>query len=51
MNTSIGELSNMTETERHYRCNERLEEFHARNGDWNKCLEDKWRLLIYWGGN
>ena len=48
MSTSIAELQNMTETERFYRANERLEEFHASNGDWQRVLLDKWYLAT-WG--
>lgn len=49
--TTIGELNQMTETEKLYRINERLEEFHASNYDWQRVLEDKWRMLVYQGGN
>lgn len=51
MKTSIGELNQMTETEKIYRINERLEEFHASNYDWQRVLEDKWRMLVWQGGN
>ena len=51
MTTSIGELALMTEMEKLYRINERLEDFHASNYDWERVLIDKWHLLILTGGN
>jgi hypothetical protein len=48
MKTSIGELNLMTETEKLYRMNERLEEFHASTEDWNRVMQDKWALAM-WG--
>lgn len=51
MKTSISELNNMTEMEKIYRVNERLEEFHASNNDWQRVMEDKWRMLVWQGGN
>ena len=51
MKTSIAELHNMTETEKLYRINERLEEFHASNYDWANVLKDKWHMLRLTGGN
>lgn len=51
MKTSISELANMTEEEKLYRVNERLEDFHASCGDWNRVMIDKWHLLIYQGGS
>ena len=48
MNTSIGELKVMTETEQFYRVCERLEEWHASNQDWKAVLNDKWALAT-WG--
>lgn len=51
MNTSIAELHTMTETEKVYRINERLEDFHASNCDWQRVMEDKWRLLVWQGGS
>ena len=47
----ISELQVMTETEKLYRINVRLEEFHAENGDWARVLEDKWRLVVWAAGN
>lgn len=51
MNTSINELSTMTELEKLYRINERLEDFHASNGDWTAVLADKWHLARLTGGS
>lgn len=51
MTTSIKELELLTETEKRYRINERLEDFHASNYDWQRVLEDKWHLVIHTGGN
>jgi hypothetical protein len=51
MGTSIAELNQMTEMEKLYRMNERLEEFHASNADWQRVLEDKWRMLVWNGGS
>ena len=51
MTTSIKELQLMTETEKLYRINERLEEFHASNYDWKAVMADKWHLLRLNGGN
>lgn len=51
MTTSIIELETMTMTEKLYRINERLEDFHASNYDWQRCLEDKWRMAVYTGGS
>lgn len=50
MQTSIAELQTLTESEKMYRMNERLEEFHASNYDWKRVLEDKW-ALAKWGQN
>lgn len=51
MRQSISELHNMTESEKRYRINERIEEFHASNGEWDKVLQDKWRMLVNFGGS
>lgn len=48
MTTSIRELDLMTETEKLYRINERLEDFHASNNDWQRVMQDKWALAM-WG--
>jgi hypothetical protein len=48
MKTSINELNNLTETEKFYRVNERLEEMHASYCDWERVLQDKWALAM-WG--
>lgn len=50
-NKTIAELQVLTESEKRYRCNERLEDFHARNYDWKRVMEDKWHLLIQTGGS
>jgi hypothetical protein len=49
----ISELSLLPQTEKCFRINERLEEFHAENYDWANVLRDKW-YLAKWaqeGGN
>jgi hypothetical protein len=53
MKTPISELNLMTETEKLYRINERLEEFHASNYDWQRVMQDKWSLAAWAqkGGN
>lgn len=53
MNTPIQELNLMTETEKLYRINERLEDFHATNYDWQRVIQDKWSLAMWAqkGGN
>ena len=51
MKRSISELQAMNETEKHYRANERLEEFHAENYDWKAVLKDKWALVKWTHGN
>lgn len=48
MNTPISELDRLTETEKRFRAYERLEEFHASNGDWAAVMLDKWSLAS-WG--
>lgn len=45
---SIIELELLTETEKRYRCNERLEEFHIEMNDWDRVIQDKWALAT-WG--
>ena len=51
MNTPIQELATMTETEKLYRINERLEDFHISCFDFNAAMMDKWRMLVWQGGN
>lgn len=51
MTTPISELHLLTETEKIYRINERLEAFHAENYDWKNVIQDKWHLLKFMGGN
>lgn len=59
MSTSIGELNNMTDSEKRYRVWERLEEFHAGDNrwphvvgnQWPSVLKDKWGMLAETGGN
>lgn len=51
MTTSIKELELMTETEKLYRINERLEDFHISNGDFKAALKDKWGMLRWCHGN
>lgn len=41
---SIREIVALTESEKLYRCRERLEEFHAENSDWKAVMQDKWAL-------
>lgn len=41
----------MTELEKLYRINERLEDFHASNEDWKAVINDKWHLLMLSGGS
>lgn len=51
MTTSIREIQAMTEAEKLYRINERLEEMYASNNDWNNVLASKWRMLVQQGGS
>ena len=51
MNTSINELETMTESEKRYRCWERIEEMHLSYGDFKAALNDKWGMLVNQGGN
>lgn len=51
MNGPISELQTLTQTEKLYRCTERIEAFHAECEDWKAVLHDKWFLLIWTGGN
>jgi len=48
MNVPINELENLPLTEKLYRINERLEDFHASNYDWERVMADKWSLAN-WG--
>lgn len=63
MTTSIAELDNMTDMERTYRVNERLEEMYltttlefqgytmTQDMQLDKAMECKWRMLVFQGGN
>lgn len=51
MKTSIAELQTLTEAEKLYRINERVEEMHLSNGDFKAALADKWRLAVNQGGS
>lgn len=51
MTTSIKELDLLTMEEKLYRINERLEDFHASNYDWQRVIEDKWMMLVHTGGS
>lgn len=41
---SISELHLLSETDKMIRINERLEEYHASNYDWNRVIKDKWNI-------
>lgn len=51
MTTPISELDRMTEMEKLYRINERLEDFYGLQGDWKNVMTAKWGMLIWTGGN
>lgn len=51
MNTPISELGRMTEAEKMYRINERMEDYHASIYEWDKVIADKWYMLIHTGGS
>lgn len=51
MTTSIKEVETLTQTEKLYRINERLEEMYGSNGDWKNVLACKWRMNILTGGS
>lgn len=51
MTTSIIELQAMTDSEKLYRMNERLEEMYAMNADWKNVLARKWSMLVHTGGS
>lgn len=51
MTTSIQEVQAMTEAEKMYRINERMEEMYALNMDWKNVLACKWGMLKHQGGS
>ena len=54
MTTLIAEISVLTETEKLYRINERIEDWHASKEcgyRFDLVLADKWRLLVHNGGS